>query len=221
MPTSKISNSTKWKQSTTKVFWGEIAPNDHLVQIYENDNVVLDSLEGFVISGIETGDSVIIIATEEHITALNKRLKGHGFDVKKIISDRSYIPLNAHEALAKFMRVGWPDEKLFMEMVTDIISLARGKNNRTVRAYGEMVAILWQQGFSGATVQLEHLWNKFCEKEVFCLFCAYPKSGFTQDPETSMKHICSTHTKMIKGLKSSKTEVFYKCVKENKPGKGS
>ena len=30
------------------VFWSEIPPCDHLVQIYETEGVWLDSLEGFV-----------------------------------------------------------------------------------------------------------------------------------------------------------------------------
>ncbi len=200
----------EWEQSKTSVFWGEIAPTDHLVQIYDNDEIILDALEGFVSSGFQAQDSVIIIATEEHLTELNKRLSDHGFDLSGLQVSRQYIPLNAHETLAKFMVTGWPDEKLFMSTVEELIEFARGKMNRPIRAYGEMVAILWGQGYSGATVQLEHLWNKFCEKETFCLFCAYPKSGFTDDAKTSMQHICSTHTKVIDGAKKSKSEVFYK-----------
>jgi hypothetical protein len=108
------------------------------------------------------------------------------------------------------MRSGWPDKELFFKFINEIIAEARGNNNRKVRAYGEMVAILWEQGYNGATVQLEHLWNKFCESEVFCLFCAYPKTGFTQDIELSIGHICSTHSMQISGNENSKTEIFYK-----------
>ncbi|MDF2437359.1 MAG: hypothetical protein K0Q95_1735 [Bacteroidota bacterium] len=200
----------QWEQSSTKVFWGEIAPAEHLVQIYENDAVMIDSLEGFVTSGFDSGDSVVIIATDEHLQALHVRLKVQGYNLEQLINDSQYVPLNAIDTLSKFMRVGWPDEKLFMKTVTEVILKARGDKARKIRAFGEMVAILWEQGYSGATVQLENLWNKFSEKEEFCLFCAYPKSGFTQDPHTSMQHICSTHTKVIDGLRRSKTEVFYK-----------
>ncbi|MCW3105391.1 MAG: hypothetical protein JWO09_3831 [Bacteroidetes bacterium] len=207
-----IAGAQEWKKSETQVFWGEIAPTDHLVQIYESDDIVLDSLEGFVSSGFKAGDSVLIIATAEHLEALNDRLTASGVDIDKLKADHLYIPLNAHDTLAKFMVVGWPDEQRFMKTVTDVIKLARGNTQRKVRAYGEMVAILWEQGFSGATVQLEHLWNKFCETEAFCLFCAYPKSGFTQDIHTSIGHICSTHTKVIAGHEQSKTEVFYKAA---------
>jgi len=200
----------EWTQSPSHVFWGEIAPSDHLVQIYDNDDVVLDSLEGFVESGIKGGDSVIIIATAEHLEALNHRIAARGVDVQQLQSTHQYIPLDAHETLAKFMKDGWPDDELFNKTVKEVIVLARGKHNRKVRAYGEMVAILWGQGHNGATVQLEHLWNKFCMTETFCLFCAYPKSGFTQDAHESLEHICSTHTMMISGLEKSKTEIFYK-----------
>lgn len=208
-----IGNKSEWEQCTTHIFWGEIAPADHLVQIYENEEVVLDSLEGFVESGFKAGDSVIIIATDNRLKALNGRLQTHGFNLKKLQSTHQYMPHDANETLDKFMMNGWPDEVLFMKTVKEVITLARGKNKRRVRAYGEMVAVLWGQGHNGATVQLEHLWNKFCETEAFCLFCAYPKVGFTQDAESAIQHICSAHTKMISGIQKSKTDVSYRNVK--------
>src|SRR5688500_19228341 len=58
---------------------------------------------------------------------------------------------------------------------------------RSVRAFGEMVAVLWANGHNGATVRLEHLWHAFCQSEAFSLFCAYPKTGFTQDASTDRK----------------------------------
>ena len=209
MDTNKVKNDG-WQKSRTNVFWGEIAPTDHLVQIYEKDEILLDSLEGFVSSGFLEGDSVIIIATESHINALNDRLQLLNFNLEKLKADHQYIPLEANEVLASFMKNGWPDETLFMETVKKILSLARGKTNRKTRAYGEMVAILWAQGYNGATVHLEYLWNKFCSTEAFCLFCAYPKTGFTQDIADSIGHICSSHSMIVSGVEKSKTEVFYK-----------
>jgi hypothetical protein len=199
-----------WRGCNTQVFWGEIAPCNHLVQIYENDDILLDSLEGFVESGIQTGDSVIIIATEAHLEELDNRLKGNGLNVGALRATDQYIPLDAETTLTKFMVRGWPDQDLFMKVVTDLIIRARGTSERQVRAYGEMVAILWAQGHNGATVHLEYLWNKFCETESFCLFCAYPKSGFTQSANDSLQHICTTHSKVIAGDKKSKKEIFYK-----------
>lgn len=202
--------NTGWNQNTTHVFWGEIAPHDHLVQIYENENVILDSLEGFVSSGFQAGDSVVIIAIGERIKALDERLIKEGFDLAKLAADKRYIALNAHETLKKFMIKGWPDEFLFTRVIKEVVNTTRSDNSRHLRAYGEMVSILWGLGHNGATVQLEHLWNKLCEKEKFCLFCAYPKSSFKRDTHDSLEHICCAHTKLITGFDKPTAEVYYK-----------
>lgn len=204
--------SKDWQKSNADVFWGEIAPCNHLIQIYENDEVVLDSIEGFVSNGLKIGDSVIIIATEMHLNALDARLRAVGFDIDALRLTNQFIPLDAEETLSKFMVNGWPDEILFMKVVNNVVLRAKGKNNRKVRAYGEMVAILWAKGHSGATVRLERLWNLLCKTEGFCLFCAYPKSGFTQDADKSIADICSAHTELIAGDVSSVLEVFYKTA---------
>jgi hypothetical protein len=200
-----------WQRSKTQVFWGEIAPCDHVVQIYENDEVFIDMLAGFVADGINADNSVIVIATGNHLNAVEARLWSLGLHVDKLIAGDQYIPLDAKETLSQFMVDGWPDEDRFVSVVSRLIVRAR-KNNRQVRAFGEMVAILWAQGHNGATVQLEHLWNRFCEKETFCLFCAYPKSGFTQDANDSLMHICGTHTKIITNSEVSLTEILYQDV---------
>jgi hypothetical protein len=206
-----VVTSEYWQSSSLQVFWGELAPCDHIVQIYENDKIFLDSLEGFVGSGLLAGDAVIIIATTEHLVAIEKRLKKQGFNMDKLASSDQYIGLDADETLSKFMVNDWPDEDLFMELVTTLFKRAQ-QNNRKVRAFGEMVALLWKQGLNGATVQLENLWTRFQKKDEFTLFCAYPKVGFTQDMHASMDLICCQHSKVIDGGPRPSTEIYYKAV---------
>lgn len=203
-------NKDEWATSTNEVFWGEIAPCEHVVQIYENDEGFLDLLTGFVSSGVNSFECAVVIATAAHLTALNERLEALGHSVHSLISKTQYIPLDAEETLSKFMVNDWPDENLFNKVISEVIVTAR--NHRKVRAFGEMVAILWAKGQVGATVRLEHLWNKFCENEAFSLFCAYPESGFTQDAAESVMHICSAHTKMITSVAKGRPDVLYKSV---------
>lgn len=199
-----------WRKSNLQVFWGEIAPCDHLVQVYESDAVFLNTLEGFVGDGFMKGESVVIIATSEHLDHLNGRLTRHGFDLEALIATDQYIPVDVEESIAAFMVNNWPDELLFTEFVTSL--LARGqKNNRKVRAFGEIVAVLWAQGLSGATVKLEHLWHHLQQKQLFCLYCAYPRSGFTQDARDSIANICDSHTKVIDGGNRPSTEIYYRA----------
>ena len=69
------------QQSAVKAFWAEIPPSEHLVQIYEEDSVVLDALEGFIGGGLRAGDGVLVIATAAHLHALEERLTAQGVDV--------------------------------------------------------------------------------------------------------------------------------------------
>jgi hypothetical protein len=208
-------NISNWQKAPSQIFWGEIAPCEHVVQIYENDEVFLDLLAGFVHGGITTDESSVVIATAKHLDGLKCRLESMGVDCTYLIRTQQYIPLVAEEILARFMVNDWPDENLFMTAIAEVIQTAK-KDGRRVRAFGEMVAILWAQGHIGATVRLEHLWNKFCESEAFCLFCAYPKNGFTQDAETSLMHICSAHTKMVTGSTDILNNVLYKEISFHK-----
>ena len=38
----------EWQRSKQSVFWGEIAPCDHVVQIYEDNGSFLDMLTGLL-----------------------------------------------------------------------------------------------------------------------------------------------------------------------------
>jgi len=178
------------------VFWGEIAPCEHLVQLYAEEGVFLDSLEGFVAGGIKAGDGVILIATPAHLRALDERLAIRGVDLDFARSRDRYIAVDAEATLSKFMVDGWPDEVRFKQAVHDLIERAR-RGGRRVRAFGEMVALMWARGHNAATVHLEHLWHKLCQDEAFSLFCAYPRSGFTEEASTSLQAICDAHSKVI------------------------
>jgi hypothetical protein len=208
MVNTKIEN---WEKSNLQVFWGEIAPCEHVVQIYENDKVFLDTLEGFIGSGIIAGDGIIIIATAEHLFAIENRLRRQDFDIDALSASGRYIGLDAAETLSKFMINDWPDEHLFRELITALFKKLH-QHNRKVRAFGEMVAILWEQGFNGATVKLENMWNKLHTKEDFTLFCAYPKIGLTRDMNASIDIICSEHSKLIDGQPRPSTEIRYKAI---------
>jgi hypothetical protein len=180
----------------SNVFWGEIAPCDHFLQIYESENVLLDTLAGFVGGGLQSGESAVVIATEAHLRDLGARLEQTEIDLGDLRSRDQYLPLLAEETLERFMVRGWPDEDRFAGVVADILVRARG-DGRRVRAFGEMVALLWAQGNIAATVRLEFLWQKLCQAEGFSLFCAYPKAGFTRDLSDSITEICAAHSRVV------------------------
>jgi len=184
-------------QGTGKdVFWGEIFPSDHFVQIYDDETVFMDTLEGFIGGGLQSGDGVILISTDVHLNALELRLMQKGFNLEATRANDRYIALKAEEVLDRFIVKSWPDDKLFDNIVSELITRAKG-DGRRVRAFGEMVAVLWARGDQAATVRLEHLWHQLCQRDEFSLFCAYPKAGFTRNVTESIKEICAMHSKVL------------------------
>ena len=63
----------------------------------------LGSLEGFVAGGIQAGDSVVVIATPQHLASLTTRLLARNIDIEAAAKDDQYLALDAEETLSKFM----------------------------------------------------------------------------------------------------------------------
>ncbi|HMJ47047.1 MAG TPA: MEDS domain-containing protein, partial [Ferruginibacter sp.] len=118
-------NSTGFKSSEIQDFWGEIAPCNHVLQVYENTEEFISTLTGFVFDGFNAGDSVIVIATAEHLESLNNRLTVNAIDIEELKNNGQYKPLDAEETLSRFMVKGWPDEDLFMQLVASLVKDAR------------------------------------------------------------------------------------------------
>jgi hypothetical protein len=184
-----------------EVSWGELARCEHLVQMYENEAVFLDSLTGFVGEGLLLGEAVVVVATSLHLNALETRLQAAGINLIATRASDQYLPFDAAETLSRFMINAWPDEFLFENAVTAILQRARS-HGRSVRAFGEMVALMWQKGWQDATVRLEHLWDQLCQRESLPLFCAYPRAGFAEGSQVAIQQICDLHTRVVSGRRN-------------------
>lgn len=178
------------------IFWGEIAPCEHIAQFYESDGALIENLASFAAAGLGRGESVIVVATPEHLRELATSLDGEGVDLQSAVAEDRYITVDAEMGLASFMVQNWPDDQRFSAFVEQLIRRATVKNHR-VRVFGEMVALLWARGQAAATVRLEHLWQQFCKSHSFALFCAYPKAGLTKHPTESFAEICAAHTQIL------------------------
>lgn len=178
------------------IFRGEIAPCDHELELYGDDAELLDRLAVWVEEGLARDESVVVIATTSHVEGLEARLRAGNVDLVAARLEDRFIPLSAERMLERFMRNEWPDDDAFADTVGQVVNRAR-EDGRDVRAFGEMVAILWERGHTAATVRLEYLWNQLLRTERFPLFCAYPRAGFTQRSKDSLSQICALHSRVI------------------------
>ena len=61
-----------------------------------------------------------------------------------------------------------------------------------IRAYGEMVDVLWKAGQTAAAIQLEMLWNQLAQTHQFALLCGYSMGNFYKD--AAQQEISGLHT---------------------------
>jgi hypothetical protein len=71
-----------------------------------------------------------------------------------------------------------------------------GRPRTVVRAYGEMVDVLWQTGHPDAAIRLEMLWNKLALSRGFALLCGYSMGNFYKKAE-QFQAVCDLHTHVM------------------------
>ena len=187
----------KGSDGAGRIAWGELGACEHVLQVYDDDTAFLDAIEGYALGGLQAAEGVVIIATESHRDGIQQRLAAAGIDVEAAIADDRLVTLSAQDTLDRFMLRGSPDEALFEMAMGEVLDRARGPGKRQVRAFGEMVALLWARGNQPAAIRLEYLWNRLLRRERFPLFCAYPRFGFTEELVLSVDAVCSAHTRVL------------------------
>jgi hypothetical protein len=168
-------------------------PCGHLVQFYSEDARLLDTLETFIATGLDAAEAVIVIATPPHLHALESRLQARGMDLVAARHENRYLPMGAEDAMDRFIVDHWPNAELFAAFLGQFMQRARG-DGRKVRAFGEMVAVLWANGHRDAAIQLERLWADVCAQGELTLLCAYPTRGFGRDDAPALALVREWHT---------------------------
>ncbi|MDQ6800048.1 MAG: PAS domain S-box protein [Acidobacteriota bacterium] len=153
----------------------------------------------FLAGGLLAGEPTIVIATPEHRAGFTASLTAKHLDVNTAIASGQLTLLDAHETLALFMVGNAPDETRFKAVIGAVI--AKSSNvwkGALVRAYGEMVDVLWRDGNHDAAIRLEELWNDLAHAHTFSLLCAYPMGNFLKESHSAgFDAVCRTHQEIF------------------------
>jgi hypothetical protein len=169
---------------------------EHFVQFYETESFLVESASGFVAAALKQGGSGVVVATAEHRREIEIKLAAQDVDVSAAKSAGRYVVQDARETLSRFIVGGSVDPGRFESAVGTLVKrLAAG--NRPVRAFGEMVALLWADGNREGAIALEQYWNELARRHQFALLCAYPIHGFCDDDRADgFDRVCSCHTRV-------------------------
>jgi PAS domain S-box-containing protein len=171
--------------------------NPHFVHLYERDESLVELAARFVGAGIAAGEPVVLIATPDHIGAIESRLESRGLALSRARGSGLYQTFDAAETLARFMLDGRPTEEQFRQVIGALVERA-AQGAQRVHAFGEMVAVLWARGECEAAIRLEQLWSKLLRELPVSLLCAYPAAAFEGDDDMDrFFRICAEHTDVL------------------------
>jgi CheY-like chemotaxis protein len=162
----------------------------HAVYFYDDALSLSRTVAGFIGEGLIAGQAALVIATSSHGAAIREQLTAMGAG-KRMASNELQV-LDAQDVLNCFMVDGLPDPRRFEDTVTPILARMAGSRKRLVRAYGEMVDLLWMNGQEAAAVSLEVLWNQLIARGRCSLLCGYSSSRVGTG--TGFDAICDQHS---------------------------
>jgi hypothetical protein len=157
--------------------FADLGAERHIVQLYREEGAMGAVVGAWLSGALAGGGGALLIGTPEHAAGVRDVMARGGVDVTRAEDEGRLLVLDARETLARFMRS--PDEPgrdLFLPLARAAVARvrgARGGRGAEVRAWGEMVDILWHEGKREAAARLESLWNEAIDEGSFRLLCSY------------------------------------------------
>jgi anti-sigma regulatory factor (Ser/Thr protein kinase) len=175
------------------------APSSHVVHFYEHEAELARTVGRYLCDAATAGAVAVVLATDAHREAFEEQLANAGIDPAQSRRDGSLILLDAAATMSTFMREGQIDSVAFRHVVGALLRQAT-ETGKPVRAYGEMVALLWEAGNVLAAIELEELWNDLGRELEFSLLCAYHGASTHGDEhEQALQQICQLHSSVVHG----------------------
>jgi len=176
-----------------------LAPTDHVVQCYESeDDALARNVTRYLAIGAGRREALLVVASADHRAAFDRELRTLDVDVDELTNEGLYTAFDAEEMLRRFMVEGHPDALRFETSVGAAARSARARSHSGLRAYGEMVGVLWKNRQFPAAIRLEQLWHKLIDVHTFMLFCGYPIDIFGAEFQIgTVDALLSAHTHLL------------------------
>ena len=170
---------------------------EHVVQFYDHDGDLARAVGDYLSLAVSHGDVAVVIATEPHRREFEAVMTASGIDADRARGDGSVVWLDARATLDRFVHDGQVDADVFNSVVGGLLRELAADGSH-VRAYGEMVALLWDDGDVLAAIELEKLWNALARELHFSLWCAYHSRSVAGDEHAdALNEVCQLHSAVV------------------------
>lgn len=145
----------------------------HTVTFYEEGPKFSGAVLDHVAEGLGNREGILLLITQQHWMTLRTELAQAEANVEEALEAGRLVVLEATAALAALRSDGVVSEQRFRELVEPAWRRVSADGTRRVRAVGELVDILWQEGSREESIRLERIWERFLAPRDIRLLCAY------------------------------------------------
>jgi len=169
----------------------------HDVHFYKTEDQLSKVVVDYLAEGLRVGQPVVVIASKARRERFAAGLRARNLDPDELLSGRLAIWLDARETLDAFFQGGQPDRELFMATVGRVFENLLDKHYYlVVRAYGEMVDVLWKEGDYESAILVEQYWNELANLYRYSLLCGYSIKEFEDEARREgFSKVCGCHSR--------------------------
>jgi hypothetical protein len=164
------------------------------VQLFDAPRSLADSASRFLFEGWQRGHDLVIVTKPRHWDLIATHLEALGCPVR---SGQFASRAHRHDAAALLRRLrrrGVLVPEMARDLFEDLLSPALTRAV-PIRAYGEIVELLAEEGDFDSACAIERVWNEVIAAHRFDLLCGYSAAHFV-DPRLAgaLRAVCACHT---------------------------
>ncbi|MDT7815939.1 MAG: two-component system, NarL family, nitrate/nitrite response regulator NarL [Acidobacteriaceae bacterium] len=170
----------------------------HEVEFYSDDAAFVVGFTRFIEAALESGNAVIVVATESHRKSLLQRLREHGVDIVAAVKQGHYVSLDVVDTLSTFMVNDLPDPARFLKVAGNLVA-ATAKASRGIAPVLQLVVnVLLSCGSKGRRMRRLRS-NTYGTRSPRAakvdILCGYVLNSFQREHESHIyERICAKHS---------------------------
>src|SRR5690242_915759 len=166
----------------------------HVLQLYQEEACLLETLAEYVAEGLRLDEAIIVIGTKPRWDLLLDRLRQNGVDAHARAARGQMRLIGVHVVLAACLPGGQLARPQFNRLLGGALEFARMRYER-VRVVSELTDARWREGDRSGACALERLWKPLLGVHDFKLLCACPIDTLEGECyDGTLQALCHAHT---------------------------
>ncbi|MCU1538540.1 MAG: regulatory protein [Humibacillus sp.] len=158
------------------------------------DREGIETVARFMSEGWARSERALAVTTAGHLRRLDAALRRLGHDPDALRRDTRYTCVEADAMIQQASTTGGFDPERFGALAVDLVR--RAGAGSPVRAFGEVVARLWQRGEVQAALEVERQWQGLLRRHDLSILSASAATAFGRSTLLDVRRICDLHTEL-------------------------